>query len=158
MLDYLVENEHGHSFLPQMKNSLMSRVSVIALGWRKGKKLNMLFFPDQSHTFFDSLIHLYWSESTLPWLDKKLDWSECLGPSGIWTSFNEELCTTKHYIWLWSIHNGLWDCRALHMGQKDEDGYYAELCHFFFQHRSLNTPIKKPNGSKVEKCSARFCL
>ena len=30
---------------------------------------------------------------------------------------------------------------TLYMGQKDQDGYNAEKCHFFFQLPSLNTPI-----------------
>ena len=29
---------------------------------------------------------------------------------------------------------------SLYMGQKDQDGYYAEKCHFFKQ-RNLYTPI-----------------
>ena len=37
-----------------------------------------------------------------------------------------------------------------HMGQKDEDGYYVEKCHFF-QLQILNTLIKEPTQSKVKK-------
>ena len=35
-----------------------------------------------------------------------------------------------------------------YMGQKDEDGYYAEECHFFFQLWSANKPIQKQIRSK----------
>ena len=43
------------------------------------------------------------------------------------------------------------------MGQKDQDGYYAEECHFF-QLRSLNSPILKQVQTKVKKSTGFFCL
>ena len=41
-----------------------------------------------------------------------------------------------------------------HMGQKDQDGYVT----FFFQLRSLNTPILKQVQTKVKRCNELFCL
>ena len=36
----------------------------------------------------------------------------------------------------------------IYMGQKDQDGYYAEQCNFFSRLWTLNTPIYKQARSK----------
>ena len=45
----------------------------------------------------------------------------------------------------------------VYMGQKNQDGYFAEYCHFF-KLCSLNTPILKQAQTKVNNSSALFCM